>query len=85
MVYIIFKYILAVILLKGDNNKFLKENKEKYFKLIEDISLKKSFYRGILIIGIVNFLGVLFAYFLGILGVLIYSIIFLYSFINSSY
>ena len=66
---------LAVILLKEIIINF-KENKEKYFKLIEDISLKKSFYRGILIIGIVNFLGVLFAYFLGILGVLIYSIIF---------
>lgn len=70
---------LAVMLLKEGISK-----SKDYIAFLRDFSFKKSSYRKIFAIVMVNFLGILSSYFFGIWGVIVYSIVFLSILLNAS-
>ena len=70
---------LSVMLLKEGISKL-----KDYSVFFRDFSFKKSSYRKIFAIVMVNFLGILSSYFFGIWGVIVYSIVFLSILLNAS-
>lgn len=70
---------LSVMLLKEGISKL-----KDYSAFFRDFSFKKSSYRKIFAIVMVNFLGILSSYFFGIWGVIVYSIVFLSILLNAS-
>ncbi|MGM9977769.1 MAG: histidine kinase dimerization/phospho-acceptor domain-containing protein [Clostridium sp.] len=78
--FILFLMIfLSVMLLKEGISKL-----KDYIVFFRDFSFKKSSYRKIFAIVMVNFLGILSAYFFGVLGAIVYSIVFLSILLNEA-
>ena len=71
--FILFLMIFLFVMLLKEG---IKKSKD-YIEFFRDFSFKKSSYRKIFGIVIVNFLGILSAYFFGVLGAIVYSIVFL--------
>lgn len=70
---------LSVMLLKEGISKL-----KDYSVFFRDFSFKKSSYRKIFAIVMVNFLGILSSYFFGVWGAIVYSIVFLSILLNES-